>query len=46
MRCIVSLSLPKTLCEEIEREMKELKIENKSEFIRHLLRFYVQNKKK
>jgi len=42
MRCVVSLSLPKEMCQEVEKQMKKLKFENKSEFIRYLLRFWLE----
>jgi len=45
MRCAVTISLPKELCSEVEKKMKELKFENKSEFIRHVLRFWLAKNK-
>jgi len=42
MRCVVSLSLSKDLCQEVEKQMKKLKFENKSEFIRYLLRYWLE----
>lgn len=43
MRCVVTLSLPEELCEEVEKQMKKHKFNNKSEFIRHILRFWLNN---
>jgi Arc/MetJ-type ribon-helix-helix transcriptional regulator len=43
MRCIVSLSLPEELCEEVEVQMKKHKFTSKSEFIRHIIRFWLKN---
>jgi Arc/MetJ-type ribon-helix-helix transcriptional regulator len=45
MRCVVTISLPEELCQEIEKEMKINKFDNKSEFIRHILRFWLKNNK-
>lgn len=45
MRCVVTLSLPKDLCQEVERQMKKHKFSCKSEFMRHVLRFWLENKK-
>ncbi|MBU1131842.1 ribbon-helix-helix domain-containing protein [Patescibacteria group bacterium] len=45
MRCVVTISLPEDLCREVEKQMKKHKYENKSEFIRHLVRFWLENKK-
>ena len=46
MRCVVSLSLPKEMCQEVEKQMKKLKFENKSEFIRFLLRYWLEQQSK
>ncbi|MBT4722748.1 ribbon-helix-helix protein, CopG family [Candidatus Falkowbacteria bacterium] len=46
MRCVVTLSLPKELCSEVEKQMKKHKFENKSEFIRHVLRFWLEHQDK
>ena len=43
MRCILSLSLPSDLCEEVEKQMKKHKFSSKSEFIRHIIRFWLKN---
>lgn len=45
MRCIVTISLPEDLCKDISKEMKEQKFDSKSEFVRFLFRFYLENKK-
>jgi Arc/MetJ-type ribon-helix-helix transcriptional regulator len=46
MRCAVTISLPEELCEEVEKQMKKYKFSNKSEFIRYLVRFWLENKDK
>jgi len=46
MRCVVSISLDEKLCEEVEKQMKKYKYSNKSEFVRYLLRFWLNNKDK
>lgn len=46
MRCVVSLSLPRELCQEVEKQMKEMKFASKSEFLRYILRFWLENKNK
>jgi len=43
MRCVVTISLSDDLCVEVEKQMKKHKFENKSEFIRHILRFWINN---
>lgn len=45
MRCVVSISLPEDLCTEVEKQMKKYKFSSKSEFVRFLLRFWLENKK-
>lgn len=45
MRCIVSLSLPEELCQEVEKQMKKHKFSSKSEFIRYILRFWLEHNK-
>jgi len=45
MRCIVTISLPDDLCHEVEKQMKKHRFENKSEFIRHILRYWLANNK-
>ncbi len=45
MRCVVTLSLPKELCEEGEKQMKKNHFDNKSEFVRHVLRFWLDSEK-
>lgn len=45
MRCVVTISLPEDMCQEVEKQMKEHRFANKSEFIRHVLRFWIDNKK-
>jgi len=45
MRCTVSISLPSDLCQEVEKQMKERKFENKSEFIRYVLRYWLDREK-
>jgi len=42
MRCIITLSLPKELCEELEKQMKKYKFSSKSEFMRHIFRFWLE----
>ena len=46
MRCVVTLSLPEELCQEVEKQMKEHKFYSKSEFMRHILRFWLKNNNK
>ena len=46
MRCVVTISLPKELCQEIDKQMKKYKFENKSEFIRHVVRFWLEENNK
>lgn len=46
MRCVVALSLPEDMCKEVEQQMKKHKFANKSEFIRHVLRYWLENNKK
>jgi len=45
MRCVVTISLPQELCQEVEKQMKKHKYTSKSEFIRHVVRFWLENKK-
>jgi metal-responsive CopG/Arc/MetJ family transcriptional regulator len=45
MRCVVSLSLPEDLCKEVQNQMKKHKFTSKSEFIRHILRYWLQHNK-
>lgn len=45
MRCVVTISLPEDMCTEVEKQMKKLKFENKSEFIRFLLRYWLERNK-
>jgi Arc/MetJ-type ribon-helix-helix transcriptional regulator len=40
MRKIVNISLPAELNREVEKEVKEGKFASKSEFFRHILRFW------
>jgi len=44
MRDIVTLSLPKQLNNEIEKEVKSGRFASKSEFVRHLIRFWQEEK--
>lgn len=46
MRCIVTLSLPEDLCREVEKQMKKHKFSSKSEFMRHILRYWLEKNKK
>ncbi len=41
----MTISLPKELCTEMEKQMKKYKFSNKSEFIRYMVRFWLENKK-
>jgi Arc/MetJ-type ribon-helix-helix transcriptional regulator len=43
MRCVVTISLPEDMCAEVEKQMKKLKFDNKSEFIRYLMRYWLEN---
>jgi len=44
MRDIVTLSLPKQLNNEIEKEVKSGRFASKSEFVRYLIRFWQEEK--
>lgn len=44
MRDIVTLSLPKQLNREIEKEVKSGRFASKSEFVRYLIRFWQEEK--
>ena len=45
MRCVVTISLPEELCQEVQKQMKKRKFSNKSEFIRHVLRYWLEKEK-
>lgn len=45
MRCVVTISLPEDLCQEVEKQMKAKRYENKSEFIRYVLRYWLEKEK-
>ena len=44
MRNIVTISLPKQLDEQIEKEVKTGRFASKSEFVRYLIRFWQEEK--
>ncbi|MBT5337857.1 ribbon-helix-helix protein, CopG family [Candidatus Falkowbacteria bacterium] len=43
MRCVVTISLPEEMCKEVAKQMKKHKFVSKSEFMRHVLRFWLEN---
>ncbi|HMB25802.1 MAG TPA: ribbon-helix-helix domain-containing protein [Patescibacteria group bacterium] len=45
MRCVVTLSLPEELCREMDKQMKKNHFSNKSEFMRHIFRYWLAEQK-
>jgi len=44
MRSVVNISLPKNMLKEVEKEVKEGNYASKSEFFRHIVRWWNTNK--